>query len=149
VGRGILVNRVREGADARMTVVTAPPGWGKKTLLAAWRLVEGGRSPFARLSLDAGDNDPARFWSYVVEAPRAADPELARRLGPVRPVGSAAVADAVVPRLVMRLAEHGDRVVLVLDDYHVIAAPEVHAGVTALIERAPTALLGETARPPV
>jgi LuxR family maltose regulon positive regulatory protein len=85
-----------------MTVVTAPPGWDKTTLLAAGRLVEGGRSPFAWLSLDAGDSDPSRFWSYVVEALRAADPELALRLGPVRAVGSAAVADAVVPRLVMR-----------------------------------------------
>ena len=72
VGRGSLVNRLHEGATARMTVVTAPPGWGKTTLLAAWRLVEGGRRPFAWLSLDRGDNDPARFWSYVVEALRTA-----------------------------------------------------------------------------
>src|SRR3954467_8706431 len=65
VGRGALVRRLHEGAGARVTVVTAPPGWGKTTLLAAWRLVEGGRPPFAWVSLDPGDNDPMRFWSYV------------------------------------------------------------------------------------
>lgn len=74
VGRGSLVNQLRDGATGRLTVVTAPPGWGKTTLLAAWRLVEGDRHPFAWVSLDEGDNDPARFWSYVVEALRAAGP---------------------------------------------------------------------------
>jgi LuxR family transcriptional regulator, maltose regulon positive regulatory protein len=152
VGRGSLVNRLREGAAGRMTVVTAPPGWGKTTLLAAWRLVEGGRPPFAWVSLDAGDNDPARFWSYVVEALRAADPALEATLGPVRPVGSGAPADVVVPRVVNALAEHDERVVLVLDDYHSIATPEVHTALAALIERAPAALhvaLASRAEPPL
>src|SRR5215210_920420 len=71
VGRGELVARLQEGAERRMTVVTAPPGWGKTTLLAAWRLADSERRAFAWVSLDAGDNDPVRFWSYVVEALRA------------------------------------------------------------------------------
>src|SRR4051794_28992752 len=152
VGRGGLVNRLREGAAGRMTVVTAPPGWGKTTLLAAWRLVEGGHPPFAWVSLDAGDNDPAHFWSYVVEALRAADPALEASLGPVRAVGSAAAADVVLPRVVNALAEHDNRVVLVLDDYHSIVTPELHTALAALIERAPAALhvaLASRAEPPL
>jgi len=152
VGRGTLVRRLHEGASARVTVVTAPPGWGKTTLLAAWRLVEGGRPPFAFVSLDPGDNDPVRFWSYVVEALRGALPALAETLEPVRRVGSAAPADAVLPRVVNALAGLGERVLLVLDDYHAIGAAEVHAGVAALIERAPAELhvaLASRSEPPL
>jgi ATP/maltotriose-dependent transcriptional regulator MalT len=152
VGRGSLVNSLREGASRRVTVITAPPGWGKTTLLAAWRLVEGGRLPFAWVSLDAGDNDPARFWSYVVEALRAAAPALENGLGPVRPVRSAPLADTIVPLIVNALAEHHERLVLVLDDYHVITAREVHAGLAALVERAPAALhvaVASRAEPPL
>ena len=140
VARGSLINQLRDGAAARMTVVTAPPGWGKTTLLAAWRLVEGDHRRFAWVSLDGGDSDPARFWSYVVEALRAASPALEQRLAPLGRVSSGSLADAVVPSIVNALAEDHDPVVLVLDDYHVIDSPEVHAGVAALVEYAPAAL---------
>ena len=140
VGRGSLVNQLRDGATGRLTVVTAPPGWGKTTLLAAWRLVEGDRHPFAWVSLDEGDNDPARFWSYVVEALRAAVPGLEQRLAPLGRVGSGSLADAVVPLIVNALADHDEPVVLVLDDFHLIATPEVHAGLATLIDHAPAAL---------
>src|SRR3954452_20583573 len=83
VGRGSLVNRLRQGAAGRVTGVAAPPGWGTTRLFAAWRGGEGGRPPFAWVSLDAGDNDPARFWSYVVEELRAAGPALEGSLGPL------------------------------------------------------------------
>src|SRR3954447_19041023 len=152
VGRGALVRRLHEGASARVTVVTAPPGWGKTTLLAAWRLAAGGRPPFAWVSLDPGDNDPVRFWGYVVAVLRGALPALADALDPVRAVGSASPGDAVVPRVVNALAAHGERVLLVLDDYHAIAAPEVHTGLAALIERAPPELhvaLASRTEPPL
>src|SRR5215210_8500242 len=100
VGRGELVARLQEGAERRMTVVTAPPGWGKTTLLAAWRLADSERRAFAWVSLDAGDNDPTRFWSYVVEALRLAAPGLEAALPPARRLGQVALADAVVPRIV-------------------------------------------------
>jgi LuxR family maltose regulon positive regulatory protein len=140
VARGSLINQLRQGATARMTVVTAPPGWGKTTLLAAWRLVEGDHRQFAWVSLDGGDSDPARFWSYVVEALRGASPALEQRLAPLRRIGSGSLADAVVPSIVNALADDHESVVLVLDDFHVIQSPEVHTGVAALVEYAPTAL---------
>jgi LuxR family maltose regulon positive regulatory protein len=140
VGRAALVERLRAGSAGRLTVVVAPPGWGKTTLLAAWRLVEGSARPFAWLSLDAGDDDPVRFWTYAAEALRGALPAVDVALPPSRALARAPVDGVVVPRLVNALAEAGDRVVLALDDYHAIGAPEVHAGLAALIEHAPPTL---------
>src|SRR5690242_2518945 len=57
------------GARRAATLVSAPAGWGKTTLLSAWHAdLSGSDYPFAWVSLDAGDNDPVRFWSYILLA---------------------------------------------------------------------------------
>ena len=71
---GLLATLGRAGA--RLTLVDAPAGWGKTTLLSEWRLADPAGRPFAWVSLDAADADPVRFWSYVLEALRRAMPAL-------------------------------------------------------------------------
>ncbi len=122
VARPRLVERLRRGTA--LTLVSAPAGFGKTTLLADW--LAGGR-PAAWLSLDERDNDPTVFWTYVVAALGAVAP-----LSPFQPP-----ADSALTTLVNDLGEVRDDIVLVLDDYHLIDAREVHDGVAFLLEHLP------------
>src|SRR5262245_49807422 len=85
VARPRLAARLDEGRSQRMTLVCAPAGFGKTALLAAW--ASGGQGPVAWLSLDEGDNDPARFWRHVAAALERTRPGVSGRVGPL--LGSA------------------------------------------------------------
>jgi LuxR family maltose regulon positive regulatory protein len=152
VPRPRLLARLAEGIGRGLTVVGTPAGFGKTTMLGDW--ARRSRWPTAWLSLDAGDNDPARFWRYVAAAlerarPGIDAPVMALLRGPQRPPLEA-VATAVINELTP-LPEKGG-VVLVLDDYHVIEAPPVHDSVTFLLDRLPPGLrlvLSSRADPPL
>src|SRR5690348_1551631 len=75
VQRSGLVRRLDSGRPRRLDLVVAPAGWGKTTLLAEWIAGDAVRR-FAWVSLDEGDNDPARFWAHVAAAMRKAGLEL-------------------------------------------------------------------------
>ncbi|WP_214404086.1 LuxR C-terminal-related transcriptional regulator [Pseudonocardia lacus] len=140
VARPRLGEHLRHGTGAALTLVSAPAGFGKTTLLAdRLATAPGGRRSVAWLSLDRGDNDPATFWTYVVAALRTA-PAATETLGagalslleaPRPPI------EAVLTALLNDLHALTDDVVLVLDDYHDIDAPEVHNGVAFLLEHLP------------
>jgi LuxR family transcriptional regulator, maltose regulon positive regulatory protein len=138
VARRRLLERLDDGLARELTLVSAPAGFGKTSLLADWsqrseRLV-------AWLSLDAGDNDPVRFWRHTVAALDGVRPGVAERLapllGPPAPASFEGLATAVVNELA---AEDGDAL-LVLDDYHLIEAQPVHASLQFLLEHQPPAL---------
>lgn len=121
--------------EAKLTLVSAPTGWGKTSLLAEW--AAGGGGPVAWVSLDQDDNDPLRFWRYVVAAVASVEPARARtaerRLG--SPVVS--IGEEILPVLVNDLADLRDQLVLVLDDYHAIVDPEIHEQLGYLLNRLP------------
>jgi LuxR family transcriptional regulator, maltose regulon positive regulatory protein len=140
VPRPRLLERLAQGMGRGLTVVCTPAGFGKTTLLGAW--ARRSRRPAAWLSLDAGDNDPARFWRYVVAAlervrPGTWAPVGALLRGPQQPPLEAVVT-AVINEL-MTLPS-GDQVALILDDYHLIEAPPVHDSVAFLLDRLPPGL---------
>ena len=70
LARDRLVERLRAGAGTKVTLVAAPAGYGKTTLLGIWREAEEATRPVAWLSLDEGDNDPVVLWSYILAALR-------------------------------------------------------------------------------
>src|SRR5215813_10351739 len=135
-----LLARLAEGVGRGVTVVCTPAGFGKTTVLGDW--ARRSRRRAAWLSLDAGDNDPARFWRYVAAAlgrarPGIDAPVTALLRGPQQPPLEA-VATAVINELT---SVPGDgEVVLVLDDYHLVEAPPVHESVTFLLDRLPPGL---------
>jgi LuxR family transcriptional regulator, maltose regulon positive regulatory protein len=122
----------------RLTLVAAPPGFGKTTLLAEWAAAEDGPA-VAWLSLDEDDNDPARFFEYLVAALRRVDPELGGRAVSALHTPGADLDGVVLPLFVNELSVLARDVVLVVDDYHLIRNPQVHRALAYLIERSPVA----------
>ena len=140
VPRPRLVGRLEEGLARGLVLVCAPAGSGKTALLADWAR-HGGR-PVAWLSLDVGDNDPARFWRYVVAALGQARPGIGELAGPVLGPLEASSPDGLVMALINELAAdpREDEVLLVLDDYHLIDSQPVHGSLLFLLEHLPPGL---------
>ena len=131
-----LVERLRPTAR-RVTVVDAPAGWGKTSLLAQWAAAPPAGARVAWLGLDAGDNDPVLFWSYLVAALRAVEPGIGARTQAVLRTGARALREVAVPALLDDLTRAAGPLVLVLDDFHTIGDPTVHETVSVLVERLP------------
>ena len=140
VNRPRLTERVDEDLRRGLVLVCAPAGYGKTVLLAGW--TQRAQSPAAWLSLDAADNDPARFWRHAVAALDRACPGIADRVGPLLGPPAPASFEPLVTALINELADRpdGDQVLLVLDDYHLIGAQAVHASVDFLLEHRPETL---------
>ena len=135
VAREALVARLTGGADRRLSVICAPAGWGKTVLLAQWHASE--RRPFAWVSLDPSDDDPVRFWSYVIAALRTVVPGFGGAVLAALPNAGPGLVDVVLPRLINELAELPEPVVLVLDDVHVLQDELVHASLAFVIRHLP------------
>ena len=142
---------LRESAP-RLVLFAAPPGFGKTTLLAQWRDVDG--RAFACVSLDAGDNDPVMFWSYIVQAIQHAVPEWGAGTAALSALSEprAGVVDAVVPAVLHDLEAVGEQLVLVLDDYQEITNRTCHDSLNFFLERVPsnvTLALSTRSDPPI
>lgn len=162
VARERLHALLERGLGLPLTLVVAPAGFGKTTLVSSWcsrlafsidqrdgrTLNRSGHSSLptplyfvkvAWLSLDPADNDPIRFWHYLLEAcdrasPGLARPALALLQGPPPP------PEALATALLNALADRADPLVLVLDDYHLIETPAIHTSVALLLEHQAAAL---------
>ena len=122
-------------------LVCAPAGYGKTILLAEW--VRRGRHPVAWLSLDAGDNDPARFWRHAVAALDRVRPGISERMGPLLGPPPPPSFEPLVTALINEVAGQPDAdeaLLLVLDDYHVISSQLVHESLGFLLEHRPPGL---------
>ncbi|MBN1400186.1 MAG: hypothetical protein JXA74_05075 [Anaerolineae bacterium] len=155
VARPHLTAHLHEGlrAGLRLTLVSAPAGFGKTTLLAEWLGAGPDTNAIARpvawLTLDAGDDDPARFLRYVTAAVAQADASLAARLPQPR---ADLDPQAQTIALINVLATAGSGLVLALDDYHTIGDLGVHDLVALLLEQGPANLhvaIGTREDPPL
>ncbi len=128
------------GPPRKLTLIRAPAGWGKSTLLADWHALESETRPFAWVALDADDNDPVRFWTYLIHALRSLDPSAGKLSLPMLRAPRVSVVDDVLPALCNELTASAREVVLVLDDYHLIKNPEIDEGLSFFLEHLPRAL---------
>jgi LuxR family maltose regulon positive regulatory protein len=137
-----LSGRLEAALRCRLTVVCAPAGFGKTTLLSEWISVGSeGRGvsalPAAWLSLDKEDNDPDRFWTYFIAALQTVQSDLGRRSREMLETGKAPSIRAVLTTLVNDINEARRDFVLVLDDYHEITSKSVHESVAFLVDHLP------------
>jgi len=137
VSRPSLVAELRDGASARLILVSAPAGAGKTTVLASWRADPAEQRPFAWLSLDSRDNDPVRFWSYVLAALRTVAPGLGAGVDDALLSAAGDLTELALPLLVNVLTTVPEPIVLVLDDYHAISNADVHQSMDFLIDHLP------------
>lgn len=138
VNRQGLDQRLSEAKQQTLTVLSAPAGFGKTTLLAGWAATCG--EHVAWISLDPTENDPLLFWSYVAAACQQVLPDLEHLTTPVFQQPGPLDVDALLTVLINAMAHPSSRLFLILDDYHVITAQEIHQQMTFLIEHAPTTL---------
>jgi LuxR family maltose regulon positive regulatory protein len=141
VSRPRLNERLSSGAESALTLVSAPAGFGKTTLLTEWlaewvAAAPAGERLAAWVSLDERDNDPALFWRYLVSAFDAAAPGVGSSALALLP-SSQPAAEAVLATLLNDLGAVQNDVVLVLDDFHVIEAHDVRDGMAFLLEHLP------------
>lgn len=138
VTRPRLSQRLEEELGGKLTLISAPAGFGKTTLLSMWLAVSSrsGRSA-VWLSLDPGDNDPTRFWRYFIAVadrlyPGAGDTALV-----LLHSSQAPPIEAILTTLLNELTELPADAVLVLDDYHLIESRSIHEALAFLIEHLP------------
>ncbi|HEY3651738.1 MAG TPA: AAA family ATPase, partial [Streptosporangiaceae bacterium] len=131
-----LLARLDEGLGRGLVLVCGPAGYGKTVLLTDW--ARRGEVPAAWLSLDAADNDPARFWRHAVAALDRARPGTGERVAPLLGPPAPSSFQGLVTALINDLA--ADQALLVLDDYHVISARQVHESLAFLVEHRPAGI---------
>lgn len=135
VTRRRLIERLNEGSRGKLTLVSAPAGFGKTTLLGEWSLQ--GELPIAWVSLDEGDNDLGRFLAYLVAALGSLWTGVGKdALEPLHSPQPPPI-ESVLTALVNEIAAIPEDFALVLDDYHAIEARPVHDAVTFLLEHLP------------
>ncbi len=138
IPRESLLARLDEGLTRKLILVAAPAGFGKTTLAAEW--IAARRYPVAWVSLDAGDNDPIRFWRYVVTACRAFDPAIGRSALAALHMVQQPSPEAILIPFINELAQLSSHSILALDDYHALTAPEINQTLAFLLDHLPTAV---------
>lgn len=133
-----LIARLNTGLHRKLTLIAAPAGFGKTTLVSAW--VAGCDRPAAWLSLDTVERDPARFLTYLVTALQTVVPTIGAGALRTLHAPQAPPIEAILTALLNDLTAIPDPFVLVLDDYHVIDARAVDAALTFLLEHLPPQL---------
>lgn len=136
VPRPRLIERLNIGAQRKLILISAPPGFGKTTLVSEW--IQSRQVPTAWLSLDDGDNDPARFFAYLIAALQTVQPDVGEATTTMLRAPQLAPFESLLTPLLNDLANVSQDVLFVLDDYHVIENETIHNAIAFLLEHLPT-----------
>jgi LuxR family maltose regulon positive regulatory protein len=138
-----LLERLDEGLEHKLTLLSAPAGFGKTTLVSEWISTRGEREdspPVAWVSLDPGDNDPVRFWRYVIAACRSFHTNVGESALALLQTSRRPPLESMLTTFINELAQLACRGYLVLEDYHVITSPRIHETVTYFVDHLPATL---------
>ena len=146
--RSRLLALLDAGSKAPLTLLSAPAGFGKTTLVSQWLAARRASLPtteVAWVSLEASENDPLRFWRYLIAACQAFQVDLQAvhsalgSLAPQPPFLPSSL-DTMLTTLLNALAQSSTQGILVLEDYHVITSPLIHEALSFFLEHLPTTL---------
>ena len=135
VPRPHLIEKLNQGLHRKLTLISAPAGFGKTTLVSEW--IAGGERPFAWLSLDERDSELTRFLTYFIAALQTLSPEIGKRVSGMLESPQPPPTEAILTALLNEIAAIPQEFALVLDDYHVVDAPPVDQALTFLLEHLP------------
>jgi len=130
-----LIERLSEGLHCKLTLISAPAGFGKTTLLSEW--IAGCEWPVVWLSLNDADNDPVRFLAYLVAALQSITANIGAGVLRVLQAPQPPPIEAILTTLLNDITTIPNDFILVLDDYHVIEIPAINHALTFLIEHLP------------
>ena len=143
VSRPRLIERVNAGLNNKLTLVSAPAGFGKTTLVCEWvqaMSIAAAPAAIGWLSLDEGDNDPTRFLTYFVAALNHTEPTIGEKeLGLLQSPQPPPI-EVILISLINEISIISNRIILILDDYHMIEASPIHDALTFLFEHLPAQL---------
>jgi LuxR family maltose regulon positive regulatory protein len=145
VFRPRLIERLNQGLQRKLTLISAPAGFGKTTLLSEW--VDDLRVDIAHeskivnrvawLSLDEGDSDPARFLTYLVAALQTVVKNIGEGISSALQAPQSPPVELILTTLLNEITKIPDHFTLILDDYHVVDAKPVDRAIAFLIEHQP------------
>ncbi|MCP4362678.1 MAG: LuxR family transcriptional regulator, partial [Chloroflexi bacterium] len=144
-----MIDLLNTGSSRKLTLISAPAGFGKSTLLSAWVHLGDQVHPssfrphpskVAWLSLDAGDNDLTRFLSYFIAALQRVGDEFGKSALVALQSPGDVNTEVILTTLLNEIAEFPENLMFVLDDYHVIESQPIDRAITFIIEHLPTPL---------
>jgi LuxR family maltose regulon positive regulatory protein len=135
VHRQRLTNRLNQGVDGKLTLVSGPAGFGKTALLSNW--VSGVKRPVGWISLDVGDNDKDRFSLYLIKAFQKISDGFANEVLEMLYSAKPLTSDVFLPYFIHQITEIQEPFLIVLDDYHIITKPEIHDLILTILENQP------------
>ena len=136
-----LIERLNEGLNRKLTLISAPAGFGKTTLISEWIAACEQLDPLLRaawLSLDSGDHDPVRFMTYLVASLQTITPTISAELLSLLQSPQPPPTESCLTALLNDITHIPERVILILDDYHLTDAKLVDDAVSFLVEHLPT-----------
>ena len=137
VARPRLSERLSRGAQSRLTLISAPAGFGKTTLLSAWLAAAGAEQrSVAWLSLEESDRQPGLFWTYAITALQTVVPSVGAGALPLLQSAQTPI-ETVLATLLNELSAVPNEIHLVLDDYHLVDGPDIETGMVFLLEHLP------------
>lgn len=136
VSRPRLLERLSENEYSKLTLISAPAGFGKTTLLSEWIANKNLHARIAWVSLDKGDNDPVLFWSYVISAVQSVDPDLGVDVLATLQSPQPPPIDSLLTDLINEIAVASRPVILIFDDFHLITA-QINEQVALLLDNLP------------
>jgi len=138
IPRPRLIEQLTEGLHRKFTLISAPAGFGKTTLVSDW--IHQSKAPAAWLSLDEYDNDPVRFITYLITALQTIVPDLGNAVLPLLSPPQKPPIETIFITLINQITETRSKIILVLDDYHLITDQTIHQGLAFLLENQPAQL---------
>ncbi|XGV97577.1 MAG: LuxR C-terminal-related transcriptional regulator [Leptolyngbya sp. BL-A-14] len=150
VQRKRLLEKLNQGFNSKLILISAAAGFGKTTILSEW--VQQAKLPLGWLSLDERDNDPTRFWLYVVTALQQGVPHLGEATLAMLQSPEPLPFEAFLTPLLNEFAELQTNLILVLDDYHLITATVIHDGLNFVLDHLPSQVhlaIATRAHPPL
>ncbi|HWI55426.1 MAG TPA: LuxR C-terminal-related transcriptional regulator [Desulfobacteria bacterium] len=137
VFRPLLIQKINQGLaqGCKLTLVSAPAGYGKTTLITEWlKTLDRG---YAWLSMDAGDNNPQRFFTYLVAALQTIVKELGEEVGNLLRSPQLPAPETIATLLINQVVDKGESIAMVLDDYHLITNEYLNRTLEFIIENSP------------
>jgi LuxR family maltose regulon positive regulatory protein len=138
--RSRLIEHLSANSHRKVTIISAPAGYGKTTLLSQWLQTDEAGSSFAWVSLDDHDNDPVRMWRHIVEAVRRVAPEVVDfgfRFFAALGFATSSLTEMALPLLINEFVELPHRVVVVLDDYQSVTGEGTNESLAYFLDHLP------------